>query len=77
MITADPGRRRAVLDEVQAILAREAPPEDRIFLLSLAPVVYADMPDAMALALPPDSVAARIREYFRFVVRTMPPSHQL
>ena len=77
MITADPGRRRSVLDEVQAILAREAPPEDRDLLLSLAPVVYADMPDAMALGLPPDALAARIREYFRFVVRTMPPAHQL
>ena len=73
MITADPGRRRSVLEEVQAILAREAPPEDRDLLLSLAPVVYADMPDAMALGLSPDAVAARIREYFRFVVRTMPP----
>ena len=77
MITADPGRRRSVLDEVQAILAREAPPDDRDLLLSLAPVVYADMPDAMALGLPPDAVAARVREYFRFVVRTMPPAHQL
>ncbi len=77
MITADPGRRRLVLDEVQGILAREASPEDRDLLLSLAPVVFADMPDAMALGLSPDAVAARIREYFRFVVRTMPPAHQL
>ena len=77
MITADPGRRRSVLDEVLSILAREAPPEDRDLLLSLAPAVYADMPDAMALGLPPDAIAARIREYFRFVVRTMPPAHQL
>jgi glutamate dehydrogenase len=77
MITADPGRRRSVLDEVQGILAREAPPEDRDLLLSLSPVVYADMPDAMALGLSPEAVAARIREYFQFVVRTMPPAHQL
>lgn len=77
MITADPGRRRSVLDEVLGILAREAPPEDRDLLLSLAPVVYADMPDAMALGLSSDAVAARIQEYFRFVVRTMPPAHQL
>ncbi len=53
MITADPGRRRSVLDEVQGILAREAPAEDRDLLLSLAPVVYADLPDAMALGLRP------------------------
>ncbi len=77
MITADPGRRQSVLDEVQAILAREAPPEDRDLLLALTPVVYADMPDAMTLGLSPEAVAARIREYFRFVVRTMPPAHQL
>ena len=77
MITADAGRRRSVLDDVQSILAREAPPEDRDLLLSLAPFVYSDMPDAMALVLSPDAVAARIREYFRFVVRTMPPAHQL
>jgi len=77
MITSDPGRRRSVLEEVRSILAREAPPEDLELLLSLAPVVFSDLPDAMALGLPPDAVAARIREYFRFLVRTMPPAHQL
>ena len=76
MITADPGRRQSVLDEVLAILAREAPPEDRDLLLALSPVVYADMPDAMTLGLSPDAVASRIREYFKFVVRTMPPAHR-
>ncbi len=77
MITANPGRRQSVLNEMHALLEREAPPEDRELLLALSPPTFASMPDAMALELPPAAVAARIREYFQFVVRAMPPAHQL
>ena len=62
MFTADPGRRRSVLEEVQTILLREAAPEDRDLLLSLAPFVYADMPDAMALGLPSVAIPAVLQE---------------
>ncbi|MCK6681269.1 MAG: NAD-glutamate dehydrogenase [Thermoanaerobaculia bacterium] len=77
MITADTGRRQSILSEVQTILAREASPGDRDLLLSLAPIAHSNMPDAMALGLSPEAIAARIHEYFHFVVRTMPPAHQL
>jgi glutamate dehydrogenase len=77
MITADPARRQTILAEVLALLARDAAPEDRDLLAAFAPVVYAEMPDPMALGLPPAALAARIREHFIFVARTMPPPHQL
>ena len=35
------------------------------------------MPDSLALHLPPAAQAARIRRYFEFVARTMPPAFQL
>jgi glutamate dehydrogenase len=77
MITSDPGRRAGRLEEIKQILAAQATPEDRDLLLAFAPVVFAEMPDRIALGLPAEALAARIREHFRFVVREMPPDHQL
>jgi glutamate dehydrogenase len=77
MITADPDRRRAVLDEIHSIIAAEALPADRELLHAFAPIAYEEMPDAIALGLPPSALAARIQGYFAFVARTMPPAHQL
>jgi glutamate dehydrogenase len=77
MITADPQRRVSILSSIIDILAREASPEDRDLLLQLAPVVYKEMPDSLALRLPPEALAARIQGVFRFVARTMPPALQL
>ena len=77
MITADPQTRTVRLAEISAILARVAAPEDRDLLLSFAPVVYAEMPDRIALQLPVEALAAKIQEHFRFVVREMPPAFQL
>ncbi len=77
MITADPQRRVSTLAEIQDILAREADPGDRELLLSFAPVVFAEMPDSIALRLPASALTARIRRYFQFVARTMPPAFQL
>jgi glutamate dehydrogenase len=77
MITSDPARRAARLEEIRQILAAQAPPEDRDLLLAFAPSVFAEMPDRLALGLRPEALAARLREHFRFVVREMPPDHQL
>jgi glutamate dehydrogenase len=77
MITADPQRRVSTLAAIQDILARDSSPEDRELILSFAPVVYAELPDSIALRLPAAALAARIREYFRFIARTMPPAFQL
>jgi glutamate dehydrogenase len=77
MITADPHKRSVRLAEISAILVRVAAPEDRDLLLSFAPVLYAEMPDRIALNLPVEALAARIQEHFRFVVREMPPAFQL
>jgi NAD-specific glutamate dehydrogenase len=77
MITADPQQRVATLARLNEILARESASDDRDLLLAFAPVVYQNMPDSLALALTPEALAARIRGYFRFVARTMPPSFQL
>src|SRR6185503_19024005 len=77
MITSDPARRAARLEEIRQILAAQASPEDRDLLLAFAPAVLGEMPDRLALGLPPEALAARVREHFRFVVREMPPDHQL
>ena len=77
MITADPQHRVSTLAEIQQLLATACDPDDRELIASFAPVVYAEMPDSMALRLPAPALAARIRAYFRFIARTMPPAFQL
>jgi glutamate dehydrogenase len=77
MITADPQRRAAVLNEVLDILRREAPADDRDLLCSFAPIIFAEMPDLLALRLPAAALAARLHHYFTFVARTIPPETQL
>jgi glutamate dehydrogenase len=77
MLTADPQQRAARLAELLSTLERESPPEDRELVLALAPLVYADMPDRLALGLPMEILAGRVRAHFRFIAREIPPSHQL
>jgi glutamate dehydrogenase len=77
MITADPGRRAARLEELKEVLARRAAPEDRDLLLSFAPVVFSGFPDRIALGLSVDALATRMLEAFRFVARQIPPAIQL
>jgi glutamate dehydrogenase len=77
MITADPQQRVSTFATINEILARTTSPEDRDLVLALAPVVYEEMPDALALHLPAEALAARIQRYFGFVARTMPPAFQL
>jgi glutamate dehydrogenase len=77
MITADPQRRAATLDEIQRTLASEAAPDDAELLRQLAPLVFAAMPDALALRLTPAALAARISECFRFVAHTVTPAFQV
>src|SRR5262245_12415959 len=77
MITMDPkgraDRQSALLD----ILKREASAEDRGLVLQLAPHIFADTPDRIALGVPLPALAARMLAQFRFVVREMPSAHQL
>jgi glutamate dehydrogenase len=77
MITADPGRRAARLEELKQVLALRAAPEDRDLLLSFAPVVFSGMPDRIALGLPVEALATRMLDHFRFVAREIPPAIQL
>src|SRR5262245_23516363 len=77
MITADPQRRAATLDEIQRTLAAGAAPDDAELLRQLAPLVFAAMPDALALRLTPATLAARISECFRFVAHTVTPAFQV
>ena len=77
MIHGDPQQRAARLAEVTEILKRDADPGDRDLVLSLAPVLFAEMPARLALDLPAPVIAARLRAHFRFIAREMPPSHQL
>ena len=77
MITADPARRAARLEELKGVLARRAAPEDRDLVLSFAPVVFSGMPDRIALDLPVEALATRMLAAFRFVAREIPHAIQL
>src|SRR4030095_2768784 len=46
-------------------------------VLALAPVVFAEIADRLALGLPAPALAARLLSHFRFIARDMPPAHQL
>ena len=71
MITEDPGRRAARLKELLELLSRQAPTEDRELLRAFAPVVYAEMPDRMALGLTVEALASRMSYHFRVFAREM------
>src|SRR5262245_20404711 len=77
MITADPQRRVSTLARILDHVGRSAPEADKELLLALAPIVYGDMPDPLALRLTPEQVSARLTGIFRFIARTMPPAVQL
>ncbi|MPY90886.1 MAG: hypothetical protein GEU99_23600 [Luteitalea sp.] len=77
MITGDPQRRAVILREVLDILRREASADDRDLLCDFSPIVFAEMPDLLALRLPAPALAARLQHYFTFVARTIPPETQL
>ena len=77
MITADPARRAALFEEVRPLIDQGTPPEDRELLHAFAAVIFPSVPDAIVFHLAPGEIAARLRAYFRFVVRAMPPEYQL
>src|SRR5262245_52110708 len=76
MRTADPRQRAARLAELADLLRAQASAEDRDLVLALAPVVFAEMPDRLALRLTPAALAARILDHFRFLAREIPPAYQ-
>jgi len=77
MISSDPQRRAVQFDAVLAALHQLASPGDRDLLLAFGRITLPQLPDALVLRLDPPALAARIAEYFRFVVHTMPPPVQL
>ncbi len=77
MLSTDSQLRTARLSEIVEILGQKATPEDRELVLALAPVVFAEVPDRLALGLPAPALAARLLSHFRFIAREMPPAHQL
>ena len=77
MITADPQRRVSTLARILDHVGRTAPDADRDLLLALAPVVYGDMPDRLALRLSPEMISARLAGTSASSRATMPPAVQL
>jgi glutamate dehydrogenase len=77
MITVDPARRTAVVEEVKRAVAPGLPAPDRELIAALVPIVLGEWPDHVALRLPIPALAARLRDHFAFVVGTMPPADQL
>ncbi len=77
MITADPTRRAALLAEVQRLSSDRASDEDRPLIETLVPAIIDQVPDNLAFRLSPETFAARMSEYLRFLCHTMPPEVQL
>src|SRR5688500_320547 len=77
MITVDAVRRTARLEGLMEALGRQADPADRELLRSFAPVVYAALPDSVALGLSTEALTLRMLDYYRFFVREFPPPTQL
>jgi len=77
MITSDSEKREKTLSRILAILDDRTSEEDCSLIRSFAPVVFAEMPDRIALQLSPECLAERILNHFHFVAREMPPTTQL
>jgi glutamate dehydrogenase len=79
MITSDPARRAAQLQALNLRLTADpaVAAEDRELLLTFAALLFADLPDRVALDLPVETLAARVADYFRFFAREIPPANQL
>jgi len=77
MITADSQRRTARPAELNELLRGRASPEDRALVLSFASLIFADLPDRIALGLSAQALSARIEQQFRFFAREMPSAIQL
>jgi glutamate dehydrogenase len=76
MITTDPERRAHTQARVLQMLGQRSSPDERDLLLAFARLDLEETPDAIALRLSPESLAARIEGHFRFVVHSMPPPVQ-
>src|SRR5262245_31564682 len=77
MLTTDPPLRAARLAQLLELLRQNAAPEDRDLVLALAPVVFQEMPDRLALGFSAPALANRLLSHFRFIAREIPPAHQL
>jgi glutamate dehydrogenase len=77
MISQDPARRVAVLQEVLRLLAAQAGAGKIDLLAALAPIVFEQWPDRIVFELPPATLAARIQAHGRFVIERISPSDQL
>ena len=77
MLTSDPNRRAAIYNDVERLLRDQAPPDERERLLTFSRVVFAEIPDVMVFNLRASEIASRLLAFFDFVVRQMPPEHQL
>jgi len=77
MITVDPARRTAVLDELLRLLQADATPAQYALLCAFAPIVLDQWPDRVVLGMTPGALAARIRIDLRFVVERLSPAWQL
>jgi glutamate dehydrogenase len=77
MIRVSPDEKNRKLEEVLEHLKRTRPGEDGELLFSFARVVYASLPDWMALGIATVDLAERIWDNYRFFVKELPPPTQL
>jgi glutamate dehydrogenase len=77
MIRVSPEEKNRKLEEILAHLKRTRTGEDWELLSSFARVVYASLPDWMALGIETADLAERIGDNHRFFVKELPPPTQL
>lgn len=77
MMKVSPDERAHKLDEILDVLRRTKASEDWDLLSSFIPVVFASLPDWMALGIPASELAERLWDNFLFFARELPPPTQL
>jgi glutamate dehydrogenase len=77
MIRVSPDEKNRKLEDVLAHLEQAHPGEESELLSSFARVVYASLPDWMALGIDTLDLGERIWDNYRFFVKELPPSTQL
>jgi glutamate dehydrogenase len=77
MMRVSPDERANKIDDILDHLRRTKPGEDWDLLSSFTPVVFAALPDWMALGIPTPELADRLSDNFLFFAKELPPPNQL
>jgi glutamate dehydrogenase len=77
MLTHDSKKRAQIISQTLEIINQNKPLVGNELLLSLAPIVLAEIPDRILFKLKIDELADQVIGHFHFIVQEIPPSIQL